>query len=49
MKITEQFKEEISSFFWVDHEESFSVCLYVGEYLQEVFDTRVDEGFSGSG
>lgn len=49
MKITEQFEQEITPFFWVAHEESASVCLNVGEYLQEVFDTRADEGFEGNG
>ena len=29
--------------------QSASVFLNVGEYLQEIFDTREDEGFEGSG
>lgn len=49
MKVTEQFEKEITPFFWVEHEESASVCLNVGEYLQEIFDTRADEGFEGNG
>lgn len=49
MKITEQFETDIAPFFWVQHEESASVCLNVGEYLQKVFDTRADEGFEGNG
>ena len=49
MEITENFKEDIAPFFWVDHEETASVCLNVGTYLQEVFDSRADEGFEGSG
>lgn len=49
MKITEQFKKDITPFFWVQYEEGASVCLNAGEYLQEVFDTRADEGFEGSG
>ena len=50
MKITEQFEKEITPFYWVEHEESVSVCLgVVGEYLQEIFDTRADEGFAGNG
>lgn len=36
MKVTEQFEKEITPFFWVEHEESASVCLNVGEYLQEI-------------
>lgn len=42
-------KELISPFFWVDHDNSFSVCLEAGEYKQEIFDTREDEGFEGNG
>ena len=49
MEITETFKQEIAPFFWVAHNESASVCLDVGSYLQDVFDTRADEGFEGSG
>ena len=49
MKVTEQFEKEITPFFWIAHEESASVCLNVGEYLQEIFDTRADEGFEGNG
>lgn len=49
MNITEQFKKEIAPFGWVELEKSVSVCLNAGEYLQEVFDTRANEGFEGSG
>lgn len=49
MKITEAFEKEIAPFFWVEHNDGASVCLDVGEYLQEVFDTRADEGFEGNG
>ena len=49
MEITESFKQDIAPFFWVDHDESASVCLEVGTYLQDIFDTRADEGFEGSG
>jgi hypothetical protein len=49
MEITEKIEKEISPFFWVDYDESASVCLDVGEYLQDVFDTREDEGFEGNG
>lgn len=45
----EQFEKKINPFFWVEHEKSVSVCLSVGEYLQEIFDTRKDEGFEGNG
>ena len=49
MKITENFERTIAPFFWVDHDESASVCLNVGEYLQDVFDGRAGDGFEGSG
>ena len=43
------FEKKIAPFFWVEHDTSCSVCLTVGEYLQEVFDTRAEEGFEGNG
>lgn len=49
MQITENFKNEIAPFFWVEQGNEASVCLEAGEYLQEVFDTRSDEGFEGNG
>lgn len=51
MEITEQFKNEIAPFVWVDGLENGNVAvyLYAGEYLQELFDTRADEGFQDSG
>ncbi|SMO37054.1 Immunity protein 51 [Chryseobacterium rhizoplanae] len=48
MEINE-LKEVIKPFFWVEHANSFSVCLDVGAYKQEIFDTRADEGFEGNG
>lgn len=49
MEIEEKFKNEIAPFFWVGYEGGNSVCLTAGEYLQDVFDTRAEEGFEGSG
>lgn len=46
---TNNFKEAIKPFFWVEHSNSFSVCLDVGAYKQEIFDIRADEGFEGNG
>jgi hypothetical protein len=46
---TNNFKESIKPFFWVEHEKSVSVCLNVGEYKTEVFQTREEEGFEGNG
>ena len=44
-----ELKEKITPFFWVEHENSASVCLNVGEYKAEIFQTREDEGFEGNG
>ncbi len=44
-----EFLEKIKPFFWAEYENSVSVCLTVGEYLNEVFETRADEGFEGGG
>lgn len=49
MQNNEVFSKEIAPFFWTEHENSVSVCLVVGEYLQDVFDSRADEGFEGGG
>lgn len=53
MEITEQFKKEIEPFTWVDYspDTGAGVCLTVreGGYLQEIFDTRADDGFIGNG
>lgn len=43
------FEESIEPFFWVEHENSVSVCLNVGEYKTEIFQLREDEGFEGNG
>ena len=43
------FNDEIAPFFWVDQETGASVGLSAGEYLQDVFATRAEEGFTGSG
>ena len=42
---TNNFEEQIKPFFWVEHENSVSVCLNVGEYKDEIFQTRENEGF----
>lgn len=49
MKLTKEFEALINPFFWVNHETSASVCLDVGTYLQDVFDTREEDGFEGGG
>lgn len=45
----DNFKKSIKPFFWVEHEKSVSVCLNVGEYKTEIFQTREEEGFEGNG
>lgn len=49
MKVTKQFEKEIEPFFWVEQNSGASVCLTAVGYLQEVFDTRAEEGFIGNG
>lgn len=46
---TDSLKEQIRPFFWVEHANSFSVCLNAGGYKSEVFETRENEGFEGNG
>lgn len=43
------FDAVINPFFWTEHENNVSVCLYVGEYKTEIFETREEEGFEGNG
>ena len=45
----EKLKNKLAPFFWVEHENSFSVCLYVGGFKDEIFESRADEGFEGGG
>ena len=43
-------KEAIAPFIFIDSgNHSYSVILNAGTYLQDVFDSRADEGFEGSG
>jgi hypothetical protein len=46
---TDSFKTEIKPFFLIEHEKSVSVCLNVGKYKADIFQTREDEGFEGNG
>ena len=45
----DNWKERIKPFEWVQYKEKFSVRLKTGDYLQDVFDARSDEGFKGNG
>lgn len=50
MEITEELEKEIVPFYWVQQGGSASVCLSMRHrYLQEIFDTRSEEGFIGNG
>jgi hypothetical protein len=46
---TAAFKETIKPFFWSEHDAGASFCLEVGSYRADLFATRADEGFEGSG
>jgi hypothetical protein len=43
------FEEKIKPFFWSEHNGSFSLCLDVGSYKNEIFEARSDEEFEGNG
>ncbi|MHC5310921.1 immunity 51 family protein [Myroides sp. LJL116] len=43
------FEQLIKPFYWVEHQDSVSVCLNVGQYKTEIFQTREQEGFEGNG
>ena len=46
----EEFKSRIAPFFWVEHEDSFSLCLNASErYKRKLFSSRSKEGFRGNG
>lgn len=47
--VTNDFEEKIKPFFWVQHDNSVSVCLNVGDYKNEIFQTREEDGFEGNG
>jgi len=44
-----ELEKKILPFFWVNHDDSYSVCLNAGEYKEELFLSRADEGFEGGG
>ncbi|MCI8650486.1 MAG: hypothetical protein HFG20_10275 [Anaerotruncus sp.] len=41
------FKEQIKPFSWVELESSYSVCMYVGDYKPELFESQ--DVFPGEG
>ncbi len=43
------FHEQIRPFFVSEYNGTYSLCLDVGGYLDDVFDTRAEEGFEGNG
>ena len=46
---TASFKNTIQPFFWVEHENSCSVCLSDLNFKSEIIASRADEGFEGNG
>ena len=44
-----ELQEKLDPFFWVEHEKHDSVCLYAGEFKNEIFQLRSNEGFEGGG
>ena len=46
---TKHFKSKIAPFFWVNHEDQFSVCLVQENTNKNFFETREEEGFEGNG
>ena len=47
--MSDNFEEKIKPFFFVEHEDTASLCLNVWEYKAEIFEEREDEGFEGGG
>ena len=45
----DDWKERIKPFEWMQHDNEFCVCLEACDYLQNVFNTRSEEGFEGNG
>ena len=46
----QSFETEIKPFFWSEHADSVSLCLFdVDCYKTDVFATRADDGFEGNG
>ncbi|MDL2218608.1 immunity 51 family protein [Christensenellaceae bacterium OttesenSCG-928-M15] len=43
------FQQAIRPFFYVEHENTASICLNVGGYKDELFESREEEGFEGNG
>lgn len=45
----DNFKQTIQPFFWIAHENSYSVCLTELNFKSEIIASRADEGFEGNG
>lgn len=43
------FKDSIKPFSWIEHEDSYSVCLSNLNFKSEIIQSRADEGFEGNG
>ncbi|MHC5310923.1 Imm51 family immunity protein [Myroides sp. LJL116] len=46
---TNNFEQLIKPFYWMEQQDSVSVCLNVGQYKTQIFQTREQEGFEGNG
>lgn len=44
-----ELEKKLAPFFWVEHDDSVSLCLNVGDFKNEIFETRAEEGFEGNG
>lgn len=42
-------EKKLAPFFWVEHKDSVSLCLDAGEFKNEIFEARADDGFEGGG
>ena len=47
--MNEELKNKLKPFFWVEHDNSVSLCHSVSGFKDEIFESRVDDGFEGNG
>ena len=45
----QELEEEIDPFYLSEYDGSYSVCLNTGDYKNEIFEARYEEGFLGNG
>ncbi len=44
-----EMQQQLAPFFLSEYEGTRSLCLDAGDYLMDLFETRAEEGFEGSG